>query len=236
MPVDTELEPFEDQYAAAERFVHSLLPRDVVLKVLDIKAGRQRFEIRRPIYVVGVDVVQAERGDRPDADEHRVMDLEQVELESEEYDVVLCVNVLEHAREPLAVFHHVRNALKSGGTFVVVLPNVVSLKSFFLRSIPWRVHRWLHAHLLRSEDYPARAVHSLTLRPRALLRQADSRGWRVEYFRTYEGPAQKSVRRRFGLVGWRWSFVVALTRVTTFGLLTADDTGIIAVFTKTPLS
>jgi hypothetical protein len=71
MPVDTELEPFEDQYAAAERFVHSLLPRDVVLKVLDIKAGTQRFEIRRPIYVVGVDVVQAERGYRPDADEHR---------------------------------------------------------------------------------------------------------------------------------------------------------------------
>jgi aryl-alcohol dehydrogenase-like predicted oxidoreductase len=36
------------------------LPRDRVLKVLDIKAGEQHFEIRRPIYVVGVDVLQAE--------------------------------------------------------------------------------------------------------------------------------------------------------------------------------
>jgi SAM-dependent methyltransferase len=232
----SHFEPIDVEYAEAQRFVHSILPPDGVLKVLDIKAGKQRFEIRRPTYVVGVDVVQAERGRRPDADEHRVMDLERVELETDEYDVVLCVNVLEHARKPLLLLHHVGNAVKSGGTFVIVLPNVVSLKSFVVRWIPWRLQRWFYGRVLGSEEYPARAVHSLRLRPRALLRQADSRGWKVEYFRTYEGPVQKSVRHRFGIVGWRWKVVVGLTRLATFGLLTADDTGMIAVFTKTPLS
>jgi hypothetical protein len=43
------------------------------------------------------------------------------------------------------------------------------------------------------------------------------------------------VRHRFGIVGWRWKAIVAVTRVVTLGLLTADDTGIIAVFTKLPL-
>jgi len=38
------------------------------------------------------------------------------------------------------------------------------------------------------------------------------------------------------MVGWRWRVVVALTRLVTLGLLTAEDTGIIAVFRKTPLS
>lgn len=232
----SELEPIDAEYVAAERFVHSILPPDGVLKVLDIKAGEQRFEIRRPIYVVGVDVIQAERGRRADADEHRIMDLDQVELETNEYDVVLCVNVLEHARKPLVLFHQVGNALKTGGTFVIVLPNVVSLKSFLVRLIPWRLQDWFYARVLRSEAYPARAFHSLSVRPKALLRQADSRRWKVEYFRTYEGPVQKSVRHRFGIVGWRWKVVVGLTRLATLGLLTADDTGIIAVFTKTPLS
>jgi SAM-dependent methyltransferase len=235
MTGDIERERIDAEYAEAERFVESMLPPDGVLKVLDIKAGEQRFEIRRPIYVVGVDVVQAERGRRPDADEHRVMDLEQVELETEEYDVVLCINVLEHAQEPLALLHQVSNALKGGGTFVVVVPNVTSLKSFVARVTPWAVHRWFYERVLRADDYPARSVHSLSLRPRALLAQARSRGWKVAYFRTYEGPVQKSVRHRLGIVGWRWRFVVALTRVLTLGLLTADDTGIIAVFTKTPL-
>src|SRR5438270_9011661 len=137
MAAMTELEPIDAEYAEAEQFVDSILPPDRLLKVLDIKAGEQRFEIRQPIYVVGVDVVQAERGRRPDADEHRVLDLERVELETDEYDVVLCVNVLEHAREPLAVVHEAWKPLKTGGMFVIVGPNVVSVKSFVVRLIPW---------------------------------------------------------------------------------------------------
>ena len=51
---------------------------------------------------------------------------------------------------------------------------------------------------------------------------------------TYEGSVQRTVRHRFGVVGWRWKPIVALTRAVTFGLLTADETGIIAVLTKLP--
>jgi SAM-dependent methyltransferase len=230
-----ELEPVDAEYAEAEQFVDGILPRGAVLKVLDIKAGEQRFEIRRPIYVVGVDVLQAERGRRVDADEHRVMDLEEVDLESDEYDVVLCVNVLEHARQPKVLLYHVSKALKPGGTFVIVVPNVASLKSFVVRLVPWTVQCWFYTRVLRGDDYPARAVHRFSLRPNALVRQAHLGGWKVEYFRTYEGPVQRRVRHRFGIVGWRWKAIVAVTRVVTLGLLTADDTGIIAVFTKLPL-
>jgi SAM-dependent methyltransferase len=236
MPNDAEHKPSRAEYAEAERLVNSIFPGGCTLKVLDIKAGEQRFEVRRPIYVVSVDVLQAERGRRPDADEHRVMDLEHVELEREEYDVVLCVNVLEHARAPLALFQPIWGALKSGGAFVIVLPNVVSLKSTLARLTPWSVHRWFYRHVMRvpPEGHPAPAVHSLSLRPRSLLGHARSRGWKVEYFRTYEGPVQRSVRHRYGVVGWRWKLVVGLTRLATLGLLTAEDTGIIAVFTKLP--
>jgi SAM-dependent methyltransferase len=235
MPGETEFEPIDVERAQAEQFVDSILPRNAVLKVLDIKAGEQRFEIRRPIYVVGVDVLQAERGRRPDADEHRIMDLEDVEFEKEEYDVVLCVNVLEHARDPLALFPVVREALKTGGIFVAVLPNVVSLKSLVARLTPWSAHRWFYSYVMRAaSESPAPSVHSLSLRPSSLLAHAGSSGWKVEYFRTYEGPVQKSLRHRFAIVGRPWHAVVALTRLLTLGFLTAEDTGIVAVFTKIP--
>ena len=223
----------ETEYDKAQRFVDSILPRNRVLKVLDIKAGEQRFEIRKPMYVVSVDVVQAERGHRSDADEHRVMDLEEVEIESEEFDVVLCINVLEHAREPLGLFPAVREALKPKGVFVVVVPNVVSLKAFLVRLTPMSVRRWFYTRFLHAdpEEPPAQTVHSLSLRPSSLL-SASSGGWNVEYFRTFEGDVQKSVRHRVGIVGWRWRLFIALTQVMTFGLLSAEDTGIIAIFTK----
>jgi hypothetical protein len=104
-----------------------------------------------------------------------------------------------------------------------------------VRLIPWRLQRWIYVRVLRSRDRPARAVHSLSLRPRALLRHAQRGGLEIEYFRTYEGPVQKSLRHRYGIVGWRWRILVGLTRVATLGLLTAEDTGIIAIFTKIPL-
>ena len=214
--------------------MHSLLPSDGVLNVLDIKAGEQRFEIRSPIYVVSVDVLQAERGHRPDADEFRVMDLERVDLESEAYDVVLCNNVLEHARDPLALFPIIRDALKTGGVLVTVFPNVVSLKSLVVRLTPGSLHRLFYSRVLRAGpgSHPARAVHSLSLRRSSLMSHARSGGWKVEYFCAYEGPVQKSVRHRIGLRGLPWRLAMVLTRVLTLGLLTAEETGIIAVFTK----
>jgi 2-polyprenyl-3-methyl-5-hydroxy-6-metoxy-1,4-benzoquinol methylase len=123
------------------------------------------------------------------------MDLERVELEQEEYDVVLCMNVLEHAREPLALLKHVGNGLKSGGTLVV--KGARRSRSARRRSASV-AERPLHRSLVGSKvrDLPTRAaVH----------------------------------------VGWRWRILVGLTRVTTLGLLTAEDTGIIAVFSKMPL-
>jgi SAM-dependent methyltransferase len=234
VPADTEASPVVGAYAKAERFVDSLLPRDGVLRVLDIKAGEERFEIRRPIYAVSVDVLQAERGHRPDADEHRTMDLDEVEIESETYDIVLCNNVLEHARDPLALLPVMRDALKTGGILVTVFPNVVSLKSLVVRLAPARVQRWFYTRVLRTGpgSDPARAVHSFSLRRSSLLRHARSEGWKVEYFSAYEGPVQKSVRHRIGLVGPPWRFFVVMTRVLTLGLLTAEETGIVAVFRK----
>jgi 2-polyprenyl-3-methyl-5-hydroxy-6-metoxy-1,4-benzoquinol methylase len=225
----------KDEHAQAERFVASILPRNRVLKVLAAEAAQQQFTIRSPKYIVAADVLQAERSRRADADEHRVIDLERLELGSEQYDVVVCVNVLEHVRDPLTVFPVVWQALRSGGLFVLEVPNVVSLKGLVTRVMPWRFHRWFYARILRTspETQPARSIHSFSLRPSALLAHAHSSGWRVEYFRLYEGPTQRSVRHRFGIVGWRWSLIAGLTRLMTFGALTAEETGIIAVLSKT---
>jgi SAM-dependent methyltransferase len=225
----------EDVRAEVERFVTSILPRNTILKVFAAGSGDQQFMVRPPTYTVGVDLLQAERSQHPHADEHRVVDLERLELESDEYDVVVCVNVLEHVRDPLSVFPTVWQALRDGGLFVLEVPNVVSVKGLVTRVTPWRFHRWFYARILRMpiSARPVRSVHSLSLRPSVLLAYAHSTGWKVEYFRLYEGPMQKSVRHRIGLVGWRWSLVAGLTRLMTFGALTAEETGIIAVLSKT---
>lgn len=226
-----------DEQAEAERFVAGLLPRNKVLNVLAAEAGQEQFAIRPPTYIVRADVLQAERSRRPDADEHRTIDLEHLELENEQYDVVVCVNVLEHVPDPLTVFPAVWQALRHGGLFVLEVPNVASLKGLVTRAVPRWLHRWFYARVLRTspESQPAPSVHSFSLRPSALLAHAHASGWKVEYFRVYEGPTQRSVRQRFGIVGWRWSLLAGFTRLMTFRALTAEETGIIAVLSKTSI-
>ena len=221
----------EDERARAERFVADILPRDQVLRVLAVEAGDQ-FAVRAPAYVVGGDVRQAERSPRPHADERRAIDLDRMNVETGEYDVVLFVNVLEHARKPLSLFPTAWSALKDGGLFVLVLPNVASVKGLLARFMPWRFQRWFYARILRSSSVPARSIHSYSLRPSSLLAHARAGGWKVEYFRLYEGGVQRSVRQRLRLVGWRWRFVVVAIHLATFGLLTAEETGIILVLSR----
>jgi SAM-dependent methyltransferase len=225
--------PGREELARAEQFVEALLPREGVLKVLAAEAGT-RFGVRPPAYVVGVETLQTERSPRSDADEHRVVDLERLELEKARYDVVLCCNVLEHVRRPLSVLPVLHEGLRPGGLVVIMVPNVVSLKGIVTRLTPFAIHRWYYRRVAgRHPDCdPAPSVHSLSLRPASLRRHAQRSGWKIEYWRVYEGGMQRTLRHRLGFVGWRWRLLVTLTRVLTLGLVTAEGTGVIAVLSK----
>src|SRR5262249_52995000 len=221
----------------AEAFVNAALPDAGPLNVLAAEAAYQ-FAMRQPARIVRCDVIQAEPGVRRDVAERRTVDLEQLELESGAYDVVLFVNVLEHVRDPLSSFPVVSRALKEKGLFVVVVPNTASVKGVMARLAPSRLRRMYYRRLSMSQStcLPVQNVHSWRLRPYALLRAAQKNGLSVAYFRLYEGPTQKSLRGRIGLVGRRWAITVALTKILTLGLLSADETGIIAVLAKNGVS
>jgi SAM-dependent methyltransferase len=222
-----------EELARAERFVDALLPREGVLRVLAAEAGT-RFVVRPPAYFVGVETLQTERSLRVDADEYRTVDLHRIELERAEYDLVLCCNVLEHVRRPLAVLPLLRDGLRPGGLIVIMVPNVVSLKGIVTRVTPFAVHRWYYRRVARGhpDNDPAPSVHSFSLRPASLRRHARRRGWKIEYWRVYEGGVQRKLRHRLGFVGWRWSLIVGLTRVLSLGFVTAEGTGVIAVLSK----
>jgi SAM-dependent methyltransferase len=221
-----------EELGRAERFVEALLPREVVLKVLAAEAG-MRFYVRPPAYFVRVEALQTERSLRTDADEYRTVDLERIELGRAEYDVVLCCNVLEHVRRPVAVLPLLRDSLRPGGLIVIMVPNVVSLKSIVTRVTPFALHRWYYHRVARRPDIdPARSVHSFSLRPASLRRHAQKGGWKIEYWRLYEGGMQRTLRHRVGFIGWRWSVIVNLTRVLSLGCVTAEGTGVIAVLSK----
>ena len=119
-------------FAHARSEIASLLPPQCA-RVLEIGCGSGAtlgwLRQDRPVaYSVGVEIAEsAAQVARTHADEVFCLDFERAELplEDKRFDVILCLDVLEHMVNPWAVVDRlVSNYLVPGGTLVVSLPNV----------------------------------------------------------------------------------------------------------------
>lgn len=109
-----------------EAMVRSHITRDS--RVLDLGCGRGgvvELFWRDAKLAAGLDP------DPPSLSEHRTHGMpvirgvgERLPFVDEAFDVIVCVWVLEHLREPKATFDEVRRVLRPGGHFVFVTPNL----------------------------------------------------------------------------------------------------------------
>lgn len=122
----------EDYFAHARKEIAPLLPQQCG-RVLEIGCGSGATlgwlrRDRRASYTVGVEISEvAAQSAKVHADEVYCIDFERVEIpvENREFDVILCLDVLEHMVNPwLIVDRLVSRHLAPGGTLVVSLPNV----------------------------------------------------------------------------------------------------------------
>lgn len=106
-----------------------LSPKDCV--VLDAGCGNGNYVIDENCQnisrAVGVDVSQESVCKNICLDEIRIADLGSLPFQSESFDVVTSLWVLEHLREPQKVFSEIHRVLKRGGLFMFATPN----KNFF---------------------------------------------------------------------------------------------------------
>jgi SAM-dependent methyltransferase len=121
-----------DYFAHARKEIAPLLPPQCG-RVLEIGCGAGATlgwlsRDQRATYTVGVEISEtAAQSARAHADEVYCLDFERVELPvaNSRFDVILCLDVLEHMVNPwLVVDSLVSQHLLPGGTLIVSLPNV----------------------------------------------------------------------------------------------------------------
>jgi 2-polyprenyl-3-methyl-5-hydroxy-6-metoxy-1,4-benzoquinol methylase len=115
-----------------------------VERVLDVgcslgDTGLWLKEQKLAAYVAGVDVDEkAIESARRKLDSAVLCNVEEAELpfEKESFDLILCLDVLEHLRDPWVGLRRIREYLKPGGVLVTSIPNVrnfrVTLPLLFL--------------------------------------------------------------------------------------------------------
>lgn len=122
----------EDYFAHARKEISFLLPPQCG-RVLEVGCGSGATlgwlrRDQRASCTVGVEISEAAaQSARAHADEVYCLDFERVELplEDKKFDLILCLDVLEHMVNPwLVVDRLVSQYLVPGGTLIVSLPNV----------------------------------------------------------------------------------------------------------------
>jgi SAM-dependent methyltransferase len=145
------------QYAVRKPLLDWLSAQDVRgLRVLDVGCGDRPYEqlFKDAAEVVGFDVPG-----NPHADLHGTIDA--IPVEDASFDVVLCLQVLEHVPDPAAAVQELRRVVKPGGRVLLSTHGV-----YPLHPNPDDFWRWTHdglAYLFRTNA----EWTSVTVRPGA---------------------------------------------------------------------
>jgi ubiquinone/menaquinone biosynthesis C-methylase UbiE len=88
--------------------------------------------------LIGVDLEKAESIEDV---EYLQGDISAINLPDASVDIVISRAVLEHVKDPLAVFQEINRVLKPGGKFIFLLPNLYDYVSLLSLIIPNKYHK-----------------------------------------------------------------------------------------------
>jgi len=131
------------------------LGSDRTISILEAGCGR-RWDIDLgdvEYSLTGMDIskeaLELRNANEGDLDRTIVGDLQTAVLDSDEFDVVYCVNVIEHINGAERVVSNLFNWLKPGGLLILAFPNRDSAFGFATRFSPHWAHVAVYKHIYR---------------------------------------------------------------------------------------
>lgn len=142
-------------------------------------------------YTIGIDVSkkQLERNDR--LDQKILGDIQYYQLPTEQYDVIICWNVLEHVQKPTLALENFSKAIKPGGLIIISIPNLYSLKGLLTKFSPhwFHIFVWRYVYGIKEAGKDDVAPFKTFLRkeisPLALQQFAPKNNLEIPYYLSY---------------------------------------------------
>jgi SAM-dependent methyltransferase len=204
--------------------------------VLDVGCGFVLpIDVPLGVRLVGLDNDPDALAKNTNIDEAIVAHIHEASLPEEEFDAVLCWNVLEHLPRPNAALARMTQTLRPGGALIIGMPNPRSLKGLITRLTPYRFHVWVYRRLFGLPDAgtpghgPYRTYLGRDLAPPRFTDLAATLKLEKIYEDSYGRvpPLPRLLRAGWAAVAW-------VGRTLSLGRWDPLESDVILVFRKTP--
>jgi SAM-dependent methyltransferase len=175
------------QQSDVQETVNRLLSGKKSIRVLEAGCGSTaHLSFPAPCHMAGVDISERQLERHKLLEERIVGDLQTYRLPSASFDAVVCWDVLEHLRDPVAAVKNMAAAVRPGGILVLACPNPLSFKGLGARLTPHWFHVWFYRHVLgikyagTDDRGPFPTVMSRRIAAKPMCALAESCGLTVE--------------------------------------------------------
>jgi len=205
----TDMDPIEE----LQNKVDELLGGKQSLKILEAGCGsKSHLQFENP-YVVGLDISSKQLDRNKQLSERIQGNIQYYDLTEFAFDVIICWDVLEHLRHPQKAIRNFFNGLRSGGILILAAPNPLSFWGLIAKFTPTMFHNLYYRYILgakhsgKEDSGPFKTYMRLSMRPKEIVKLADSENNKVVYLDIFEAILQKRLRRKYKLADWLFRLI-----------------------------
>jgi SAM-dependent methyltransferase len=167
------------------------------IKLLEAGCGSAtHFRLEGVRTSVGIDISRQQLERNTTVHEKILGDIQTYPLKSEDFDLIICWDVIEHLPQPKEALRNIFNALRPGGLAVLGFPHVASFKGIITKFSPYWFHLWMYRHFLKYSSTPFPTYMRLDILPGRVIKLSEENGCSVVFQKLIEGGITKKFRNR----------------------------------------
>jgi SAM-dependent methyltransferase len=173
------------------------------------------------VTVLDIDAIQLSKNSYAD---HKILgDIQTYAFPNDSFELIVCYNVIEHLDAPDRAFDLFFKALTPGGLLFIGAPNPSSFSGWITKLTPHWFHVWYYKFFLgyktagQPGHVPFRTIYHPVVTPKALINYCEKLGFRVVYFKEYQGDLLRRLSERWPLLGKLLNAVIGLANAFTLG-------------------
>lgn len=217
------------EFDRLQSFIDSETAEKKSLRILEAGCGSISYiRFKQDIHLVGIDISENQLDRNSHLDEKILGDIQYYDFPPSSFDVIVCVDVLEHLPRPVQALSNFSNAIADGGFVVLKMPNVLSVKGLATKILPLWMHKYAYKYLTRSSNSkdtriePFKTYLKFSIAPNTLRKTAEKMGLKTVYFDTYDISSTKWLKSK-KYARWAYMATRGLVRFVSFNQIDCSE-------------